>query len=281
LANPLLSRIIAENELAAPVTVTAVFVSVGLAWTTYVFAERPIRRCGNQTKIATVLFAITLAIGTLGFAIYANKGFEGRSSIAQLEKARAVFVGRRWQYAKNENCLQRFPIEGTEQYLWWFCMESASAPPTVLLLGNSYANQLYPGLVQALPHQTVLSIGTCGPEARDVSTWVSDQPPNWPCYGRRPYEQQVAIDRFIAQSRSLRFAVLAGLKLTDSNQYVEALIRRIDFLEANRIKVVVFVPHIELPFDIRHCFPRPLRPAPRTATFRCHYARRSTLVSGR
>ena len=68
----------------------------------------------------------------------------------------------------------------------------------------------------------------------------------------------MAIDRFIAQSKSLRFAVLAGLKLTDSKEYAEALIRRIDFLEANGIKVIVFVPHILLPFDIRRCFPRPL-----------------------
>ena len=72
----------------------------------------------------------------------------------------------------------------------------------------------------------------------------------------------MAIDRFIAQSKSLRFAVLAGLEPTDSKEYAEALIRRIDFLEANGINVIVFVPHITLPFDIRRCFPRPLGQVP-------------------
>jgi hypothetical protein len=156
---PILSflRIIAENEkeLALPVLVIAMLSSVGLAWTTYLFVERPIRRSSNKAKSAAVLFAVTLAIGAFGIAIWANRGFEGRPGIAQ--KADAQFTGTTWQEFTNKDCLQRFPVPDTGQYSWWFCVVSAPAPPTVVVLGNSYANHLYTGLVQALPHQTVLS----------------------------------------------------------------------------------------------------------------------------
>jgi hypothetical protein len=240
--------------------------SVGLAWTTYLCVERPIRRGSNKAKTAAGLFAVILAIGAVGFAIWANRGFEGRPGIAQFEKAHAQFVGPLWQFSTNKDCLQRFPVPGGEQYHHWYCMVSSPAPPTVVVLGNSYANHLYPGLVQALPHQTVLSIGICGAQSIEPSTWGPDQ---WSPCGRRAYEDQVAIDRFIAQSKSLRFAVLAGLAITDSKEYAEVskeyaegVIRRIDFLEANGIKVIVFVPQIVLPFDIRRCFPRPLGDVP-------------------
>lgn len=115
---PILSflRMIAEKDLASPVLVIAMLVSVGLASATYLFVERPIRRGGNKAKIAAVLFAITLAIGVLGFAIYTNRGFEGRPGIAQLEKARAQFVGPLWQYTSNKDCFQRFPCRARSSF---------------------------------------------------------------------------------------------------------------------------------------------------------------------
>ena len=262
---PVLSflRIIAEKELSASIRVVAVIASVGLAWATYAFVEKPIRRIANKGKVAAAFAGVTFLLGAFGLATYAEDGFPGRPGTAIEEKAHAQFVGPLWQYTSTKACLSRFPVPGTETYPWWFCMVSTPSPPTAVVLGNSFANHLYPGLVQnpALARQTFLSIGTCRPEAVEPSDWNTDAPPGTPCYGRRPYEQQIGIDRLIAQSDSIRFAILAGLMVSGNERYIEAVIRRIDFLESRGIKVIVFVPHIELPFDIRSCFPRPLRKA--------------------
>ncbi|MFY9838286.1 MAG: hypothetical protein WAK55_17810 [Xanthobacteraceae bacterium] len=67
--------------------------------------------------------------------------------------------------------MQRYPFKEANKYQWWFCMQNRNADPTVLLLGDSYANALYPGFAHndALKAQTILSIGDCGPRDADYS----------------------------------------------------------------------------------------------------------------
>ena len=45
----------------------------------------------------------------------------------------------------------------------WFCSLSRDADRTVLLFGDSHANQLYRGPVRTLPAEAILSIGACVP----------------------------------------------------------------------------------------------------------------------
>ncbi|WP_404826076.1 SGNH hydrolase domain-containing protein [Pectobacterium versatile] len=120
-------------------------------------------------------------------------------------------------------------------------MKSGTNPPTILLLGNSYANQLYPGFAknEKLKHQTILSIGTCG-----VGFDNSGDDPRSPCYGSRITDQAKFIDDIIKRTPSIKFVILDGLSRQPSSDEIARVIQRIDFLEKQGVKVIIFTPHI-------------------------------------
>ncbi|WP_141710164.1 hypothetical protein [Legionella parisiensis] len=122
-------------------------------------------------------------------------------------------------------------------------MINKSKKPTVILLGNSFANQLYPGLLhnKLFSNETILSIGTCD-AAKVGTTPLVDMPadPAFPCAGDRPLHQEKFINNIIKQNvGSLKYAIIAGL-YGASEEYLARLKSRIDFLEKNHIKVIVF-----------------------------------------
>ena len=116
-------------------------------------------------------------------------------------------------------------------------MASKDELPTILLLGNSYANQLYPGFVLNghLNHHSILSIGTCNPARNHES-----QPQkigNNPCSGNRSLHQEQFIDNIIKNSNSVRYAVLDGLRTNFDASYISRLKERIVFLEKITLKL--------------------------------------------
>jgi hypothetical protein len=135
-------------------------------------------------------------------------------------------------------------------------MKSTKNPPTILLLGNSYANQLYPGFAKnsKLSHHSVLSIGTCS-VGEDGS---SDDPRN-PCYRSRAKEQADFIDQIIRRTPSLKFVILDGLSRDPSADYISRVLARISFLEKQGLQVIAFVPHIKPDFHPKACFKSPLK----------------------
>lgn len=233
-----------------------------LAWLTYKLVETPLRfgKSGGAKAIGLILGMA--AIGVTGMATNLGNGFEGRAAVALSANAKVTdqFVGALWPYTKNAACLERHPFAAAKSYRWWFCVTNRNEAPTLLVLGNSYANQLYPGLVKqnALRHHTVLSIGTCGPEKVDRSR-PTETPSASPCSGDRPRQQEDLIDEIVKNNTSLRFVILAGLNREPDSDYIERVTQRIDFFEQHSIKVIVFVPMIEMTVDIRSCFPRPLK----------------------
>ncbi|AWN74169.1 acyltransferase family protein [Legionella anisa] len=223
-----------------------ILISIMLAWATYFFVEKPIRL--NQNKfIVYLLILIMLAIGLMGFYCKSKDGFLNRPFWKNFDEVNAQFVGPDWQYIKNDLCLNRYPFEEAKDYQWWFCMINKNKKPTVILLGNSFANQLYPGLLHSklFSNETILSIGTC--DAATVGKTplvdlVAD--PTMPCAGDRPLHQEKFINDIIKQNvGSLKYAIIAGL-YGASEEYLTRLKSRIDFLEENHIKVIVFLPHL-------------------------------------
>ena len=86
-----------------------------------------------------------------------------------------------------------------------------------------------------------------------------------PCSGKRPYEQMVFINNLIANNKSLGLAIIASLPVGGfSEEYIDALKKRISFLEENNTQVIVFSPVVSLGYDIKACYPRPLFEASET-----------------
>ncbi len=66
------------------------------------------------------------------------------------------------------------------------------------------------------------------------------------------------VNGLIEANGSIRFAILAGLAATFDASYIEALRKRVSFLEENNIQVIVFAAGVPLGYDIRACYRRPL-----------------------
>lgn len=155
---------------------------------------------------------------------------------------------------------QKSSFKNESSLAWWFCMQSKDKPPTIILLGNSFANQLYPGFArnEKLRSQTILSIGTCA-----IGYNGEDDAPGSPCYGKKSEDQAKFLDETIASNPTIKFAVLDGFVMKPTSAYIERVIARIKYLEEKQIKVVIFTPHIRPGFDPKACFRSPLRQQPK------------------
>jgi peptidoglycan/LPS O-acetylase OafA/YrhL len=270
---PLLSfiRIIEGSHGGRIIRVAAVVTAIALAWLTYRFVEKPIRRKGSY-RTALALATAMVLMATAAICIVRFHGFEGRAAIRDSTFSPAVaeqFSGPIWQYTSDDSCLRRFPLKGSQDFEWWFCMLEGNQPPTFILLGNSYANELYPGLVSRpeLAKQVFLSIGDCDPgeDSHEVGK-------NNPCYGGGAATQEKFIDNIVIENPTIRYAIIDGLISSDTaiyypdTAYIHRLQERIDFLESHGVQVIVFYPHLMVDLDLRECFGRALFPAKQNCT---------------
>ena len=94
---------------------------------------------------------------------------------------------------------------------WWFCVQSSNAAPEILLVGNSYANELFPGLVYLQPQieGSILNFGTC--PFRGTGIW----PPGNPCYGGADTKEADFIIDFVGNHTSIRTIIIAGNSMPD------------------------------------------------------------------
>jgi peptidoglycan/LPS O-acetylase OafA/YrhL len=257
---PLLSfaRIIEGDFPSRIVRIVLVVFAFALAGLTYFFVEKPLRFGGHKRLKISALMLGMASVGALGYWSFINNGLPGRGMIREMAAVNAEFEGPLWPFAKNEICELRYPFPEAHEYGWWFCAASKDAPPTVLLIGNSFANHLYPGIVDAMPSESVLSIGACPPfEVDRTSIPFNAASGNSPCAGPRWYHQQNLIDGIVKAAKP-RLVIIAGI---DPHQGVkiEALRKRIDFMEQQGARVVVFWPHARPDGDIKSCFARPFK----------------------
>ncbi|MCE0723596.1 MULTISPECIES: acyltransferase family protein [Legionella] len=232
-----------------------ILISIMFAWGTYSFVEKPIR-LNQKNFIVYLLILIMLVIALMGFYCNSKEGFLNRPFWKNFNEVNAQFVGPAWQYTQNDTCLNRYPFDEAKDYRWWFCMTNKNKKPTVILLGNSFANQLYPGLLNSklFSNETILSIGTCDAAKVDKTKSVDISDPAFPCAGERPIHQEKFINNIIKQNvGSLKYAIIAGLFASPSEDYISRLKRKIDFLEKNHIKVIIFLPHLLFNKDVKSC----------------------------
>jgi peptidoglycan/LPS O-acetylase OafA/YrhL len=257
-------------------------VAFALAVLTFLLVERPIRLRVFAPRRALALVAALLSIGTA--SVFAEQTIAPSSysiGVAQLQ----------WDYWENENCTTRY--RWTDVSGWWFCVANSDESPTLLVLGDSHANHLYPGLL-ALP-QRVLSIGTCAPVIGIYQ--VGDDIGENPCTGDRMLAQQTFLNGVLAESRSIRYAILAadwpafdsegrevdrfaGTPIaptfgsvieddkprTSREQFLRGLERRIASLTERGIIPIVALDIPFPPYDVRACLDRPFHKAAQTCS---------------
>ena len=155
---------------------------------------------------------------------------------------------------QNEECLQSFPNTKSTDYRWWFCRTNSQQPPSMLLWGNSFANQYFEGFAdnESLKHLSIVSIGDCAIQRE------FDLDSGNPCAGELWDEQRDFIEKLIMNTPSLKYVIVAGLEETLSESSATDLKRTLNFLTNWNLQPIVFYPHLKPDKPIFACLDRPM-----------------------
>jgi hypothetical protein len=251
---PLLTfpRIIEGETPAWSIRAMSVALSIILAWLTFYYVEKPLK--GSHVKLKTLILSVgMLIIGSVGLATYILGGIPERENVFKFKEINQQYTSvTDITLIQNETCLNRYNFEEAKKY-FWFCVTNKDANPSIVLLGNSYANHLYPGLVKSYPNKTILSIGTCDPGMPDSSTMTDG-----PCSESKPKRQADFIDGIIKNSGSVKTVIIDFHHNPRTMDYFKKLVSRISYMQEMGIKVVIFIPHLTINYNIKTCFSRPL-----------------------
>ncbi|OLP05024.1 acyltransferase family protein [Rhodoferax antarcticus] len=288
------ARIMESETPSRTIRMAAVVLSFVLAWLTYRLVERPIR-FGRNTWVKTATLCVLMSVvGYVGYNAFMRDGLEFR--YRQLTERNAQFI---WvaENNQNEECKTSFPEFAKTGY----CAKSKASGPTILLLGDSHANHLYPGMA-AVTNSTVESVlnfgeGACLPFFDVASFQKGGQDP---CADRMNRSLKVAEDTkstriIVVSSRGPLYLYGKGFgEIADEQSHDRALASTnnpsvSDFREVfktgmrstmerltKKDKRVVFVLDVpELGFDPRSCVDiRPLRLTTRQIRQPCAVSRK-------
>jgi hypothetical protein len=268
---PLLAfaRIIEGGEIRSHLRFWLMVLAIGLSWLTYKFLEKPIRFGGNGKNKVYWLISLMIVIGLFSGHIYYKNGYPFRAQLNNTtitEEVRDQLVGAEWKYKQNSSCLKAHDFPDSNNYGWWFCMQSSDKPPEIIILGSSFANHLYPGFLynKNLISNEILSIGTC-------SIGLADNDPrdigSHPCAFDRPSKQRAFVYERLSELNSVKFAVLSGFENKIEQSYINRVRAEISTLEHMSIKVIVFTPHIQPGFDPKLCYTTPFRKSAKDCSF--------------
>ncbi|MBL8446061.1 MAG: acyltransferase [Zoogloeaceae bacterium] len=159
---PLLAfaRVAGASEADVGARVLAVATSFLLAWGTYRWIERPVRFGGGSVRLWVVGLVVgALLLGGVGWMTYEREGFRFRQR--SFGERPEVSGTRTWEKA-SPGCRARVGPPAMD-----FCREPETGDPRVVLVGDSHAGSLYPGLASALDQRGVgllfLGNGGCPP----------------------------------------------------------------------------------------------------------------------
>lgn len=215
-----------------------------LAAATHLLVELPSKRAiQTLPKRAVLPIVLLVGLGSASWTVFLHDGLDDRPAFKLANAANEQIGSSHWEYSENDICRDRY--EGDWDL---FCIQNRSGEPTIMLVGNSYANHLYPGTVDAYPGETVLNIGTCDPAMRGND--------NSDC------ELQDAV---IAANPNLKLIFLSSdWDWTISPELATAFRRRLEWMASQGKQIVVLGPKLDLPFHIRECFARPLQSTPKS-----------------
>lgn len=190
---------ILESELPSrEIRIVAVALSFFLAWLTYWMIEKPVR-FGRKTWIKTAtLCTLTTAIGFIGYNTYQRDGSPFRLHEFLKNNSQFDWTGN----AINDECKHAYP----DIVLADYCIKSKPLDPTVVVIGDSHSNSLYPGLAQLSKNNTSvilnLAHSACLPFF-DVASHPKDQNDVCSAYMNKALQ-------FVENSPTVRTVVLAS-----------------------------------------------------------------------
>lgn len=159
-------RILVHGEPSVWARLGAVLTSVGLAWATYRFIERPVRTRKPGQRGTALIVLLVAVCGVLGFLVYQHDGYPERHPTSPND-----YVVRGWHLNGKDiiDCSER--VRATSSSL---C--ATVKDPAVALVGDSHAGALFYGLVRnpvdaEFRRVVVYTSGSCQPsldvEARE------------------------------------------------------------------------------------------------------------------
>jgi peptidoglycan/LPS O-acetylase OafA/YrhL len=167
---PLLAfaRIISGDIPSSSIRILVIFLSIVLAWLTYALIERPIR-FGKGGKIKVLALIVIIAIvGYTGYNAYDRDGLKFR----KVERLHGFTKHLDWQIPDTEGCSKKFNI---------FPCQISKESVRLMIIGDSHAGHLYPGLVKIVRDDIgIFTGGTCTP-LRDVKMYVNNNQASHPC----------------------------------------------------------------------------------------------------
>lgn len=131
---PLLSfaQIVTNGDASVITRSTLLVVSVILAWLTFRFIERPVRKGRNGSMKVVFLVSLSLVLGGIGFYTYLNQGFSGRlEEFSKISKAAGE-----WDYPGR---LLPAKFDGIS-----YGLQQSSSAGTTIFIGDSNIEQYYP-----------------------------------------------------------------------------------------------------------------------------------------
>ena len=281
---PLLSfaRILAGAVPGAGIRGMAIAASIVLAWLTYRFVERPLRG-GEWGQRKAVLLALLMAlIACAGYYTYGSNGFPFRN-----KKMEQYFLDLEYEKSFHSNQLGKNSYADFQGY---YAFKSRDAAPTVLLLGDSFANRMIMGL-STLDNSNVflhLSNHAC-PEFLDLATPdvrgspLADKCVEYTDYAMHVAETSASIHTVIFYARGpLYVSPIADRRLSlknysgsgDASTLMEIAIRRtFDKLMKLGKKIIFVYSNPEIPFDPASCLDSRALRASSIAPADCHVKR--------
>jgi peptidoglycan/LPS O-acetylase OafA/YrhL len=159
---PLLSfaHILEGETPSLAIRLSVVVLSTLLAWVTNRLIEKPLR-FRRHRAVAPGLFVVLALIGIVGYQVYRQAGYTPR--FPQAERVARGVGALAWDnqgWNQQSTCTEKFGKE-FEQYCE---VNDISRSPTVALIGDSNANQFYPGLAKmyAIANENLLNLGQGG-----------------------------------------------------------------------------------------------------------------------
>lgn len=151
-----LMRVVEMERPAANLRILALLMSVFLAWLTYYFVEKRLRFRESRFVVVSLVASLSL-VGFIGFHIYQKDGYPNRFNYQQAwnegEPNPKMWL-KKWIAQKS--CTEKFGIDEAG-----FCMmKDTTKMPTVVLIGDSHANHLYPALqAYSFKDENLLQLG--------------------------------------------------------------------------------------------------------------------------
>ena len=223
--------------------ISAIILSILLAWLTFQFVEDYFRRKMRPSHSVFSLVFMLAAVGAFGGYVEATRGAPYR--LEQFVNEKADFFAQLNSAGKiRETKKCRTYFDNFENGL---CVLEKDDQPTVLLFGDSHALHLYEGLSKSLPNEVVAMIGGGwgGKYGRALSPFLDSE-----------HDLSKSAYDAISAQKGLKTIILAHNNYAHNYKFVETF----DYFTSLGLNVVYVVGGPKVGHDLTSCFDsRPLR----------------------